>query len=78
MSVVYDAAIRLSLVGGLAEALALVTARLAGVQTSVNAVQTGLQGWNKALIAVGATLGALAVEKGFMAIANAAKPLLDQ
>jgi hypothetical protein len=62
----------------MAEALALITARLAGAQTGVLGVQRGLEGWNRALIAVGSTLAAIAVQKGFMAIANSAKPLMDQ
>jgi hypothetical protein len=73
----YDVAVHLSLTGGMAEALAVITSRMAGLHSHVARIHEGLLGWNKALIAVGAGLGALAVEKTFMHIANAATPLLN-
>ena len=73
----YRVGVHLALTGNMAEKLAVITAALAGMHSHIAKITTGLQGWNTALIAIGTGLGALAVEKVFMKIANSATPLLD-
>ena len=63
---------------GFISALSAISARLLGVERHVGAIHRGIKGWNTALIAVGTALATGVIAKGFMTIANAAKPLLNQ
>src|SRR6516165_622963 len=73
----YRVGVHLALTGGFAEKLAVITAALSGMHMHIGKITEGLKGWNTALIAVGSTLGALAVGNVFMKIADQSTPLLN-
>lgn len=75
---VYDVAVRMTLEGGLAGALAVITSHMIGMRSHTAAIQQGFESWRPALLGVVGIFAGGAIVKGLMDIAASADKVYDR